>query len=246
MAEFTRTPALRLVRHASRANRPGPLRPEPRSSPARTPPPVDALAETDDLRPILQQYPPAPPLSITHETVIRGRVADALWDAYVSNFEPLADLAILKHLDSRDEFLALLANPRIVKIVGWLGAQPAGLAMVTNSLEDVAEISPRFLRTTHPEHALRNAIYVGMLVMVSQPLRGRTLFGRLYTELWQIPALAGGVLIFDVCEFNRTMFDTDLLTAKIADSFPRSRVSVVDRQTWYAVELPEPIPGRHR
>ena len=82
-----------------------------------------------------------------------------------------------------------------------------------------------------------------MLVMVSHTLRGRTLFGRLYTELWQVPALEAGILVFDVCEFNRMMFDTDELTKRIASSFPRSAVEVLDRQTWYVAALPEPIPG---
>jgi hypothetical protein len=140
--------------------------------------------------------------------------------------------------------LTQLANPRITKIVGWQGREPVGLAMVTNSLEDVMEISPPFLRARYPEHAEHDRIYVGMLVMVSQQLRGRTLFGRLYMELWQIPAQAGGVLIFDVCDFNRTTFDTDALTDRIASNFPRSSVSVVDRQTWYAAELPLPIADR--
>lgn len=172
-----------------------------------------------------------------------GAPAEALYEAYLESILPLTSLAVLKHLDSKAEVLANLANPRIEKIVGWQGDVPVGLAMVTNSLEDVSEISPDFLRTKYPEHAAKNRIYVGMLVLVSPRLRGLTLFGRLYTELWQVPALAGGILVFDVCEFNRTMFDTDLLAKRIADNFPRSAVEVLDRQTWYVAELPEPIPG---
>jgi hypothetical protein len=72
------------------------------------------------------------------------------------------------------------------------------------------------------------------------------LFGRIYTEMWQVPARAGGVLAFDVCEFNRTMFDTDTLTRRIASQFPRAQVDVVDRQTWYVAELPEPLPEPQR
>ena len=192
---------------------------------------------------ILLQHPAAPPVSITHEFVITGEPAEALWDAYRDNFEPLKSLAILRHFDSREEVLDQLANPKIHKIVGWQEGRPVGLAMVTNSLEDVTEISPEFLRAKYPDYAARNAIYCGMLVMVSHALRGRTLFGRLYTELWQVPALEAGILVFDVCEFNRMMFDTDELTKRIASSFPRSAVEVLDRQTWYVAALPEPIPG---
>ena len=50
--------------------------------------------------------------------------------------------------------------------------------------------------------------------------------------------------MFDVCEFNRMMFDTDELTKRIAERFPHSSVHVLDRQTWYVAELPEPIAGR--
>ena len=120
---------------------------------------------------------------------------------------------------------------------------PVGLAMVTNSLEDVPQISPAFLRSRYPDHAARDAIYVGILVMVAPGFRGRTLFARLSTELWQVPAAGGGVLVFDICDFNREVFGAEKLAQRIADNFPRSAVQVLDRQTWYVAELPEPIPG---
>ena len=188
----------------------------------------------------------APSIVITHELSITGAEADTLWEAYRKNFEPLAELAVLQHLYSRDEVLAEFRNPRIIKIVGWQGDRPVGLAMVTNSLDDVPQISPAFLRSKYPEHAARNAIYVGILVMVVPGTRGLTLFGRLSTELWQVAALAGGVLVFDVCDFNRTVFGAEKLAHRIADSFPRSEVQVLDRQTWYVAELPEPIPDYPR
>ena len=188
----------------------------------------------------------AAPVTITHELSITGAKAEALWQAYRTNFEPLAELAVLQHFYTRDEVLAELANPRITKIVGWQDGEPVGLAMVTNSLEDVPQISPAFLRAKYPQHAATNTIYFGILVMVAPGSRGRTLFGQLYTELWQVPATAGGVLVFDICEFNRETFGADKLIQRIADNFPRSAVQVLDRQTWYVAELPEPIPGYPR
>jgi hypothetical protein len=182
------------------------------------------------------------PILITHERHIEGDVAEALWEAYRENFAPLAELAILQHLYSREEILAELANPDILKIVGWQEGKPVGLGMVTNVLEAVPQISPDFLRAKYPEHAARDAIFFGILVMVSPRVRGRTMFGRIYTELWQVPARAGGVLAFDVCEFNRTLFDADALAGRIASQFPRAHVGIVDRQTWYVAELPEPLP----
>ena len=165
-----------------------------------------------------------------------------LWEAYRSNFEPLSKLAMLRHFYSREIVLAEFANPNIVKIVGWQAGKPAGLAMVTNSLDDVPQISPEFLRASYPQHAEKNTIYFGILVMVAPNLRGLTLFSRLYLELWQIPARAGGVLVYDICDFNRLSFDTDKLSQRIAANFPDSSVSVLDRQTWYVADLPKPIP----
>jgi hypothetical protein len=210
---------------------------------ADTPSTLEPFVETSvDEAPQFVQ-PRVANFTITHETTITGEVAEQLWEAYRLNFEPLAELAVLQHFYSRDEVLAELENPRIVKIVGWRDGVPIGLAMVTNSLEDVPQISPQFLRSRYPTHAAAQSIYFGILVMVSPEVRGRTLFARLYTELWQVAALAGGVLVFDICDFNREMFDTDTLTQRIASAFPRSSVEVLDRQTWYVAELPEALPG---
>ena len=192
---------------------------------------------------LLESPPAAPAIVITHELSITGTDAETLWEAYRANFEPLAELAVLQHLYPRAEVLAELRNPRITKIIGWQGDRPVGLAMVTNSLDDVPQISPAFLRSKYPEHAARNAIYVGILVMVVPGTRGLTLFGRLSAELWQVAALDAGVLVFDVCDFNRLTFGAEKLAQRIAGSFPRSDVQVLDRQTWYVAELPEPIPN---
>jgi hypothetical protein len=217
----------------------GPAAFRPPEPPPVEPPPSPQPADAGS---ILETHRSAPPVRITHENVITGEPAELLWEAYHANFEPLESLAVLQHLYSRDEMLAEFANPRIRKIVGWQDGVPVGLAMVTNSLEEVPQISPRFLRERYPEHARRNAIYFGILVMVTPGHRGMTLFNRLYIELWQIPARAGGVLVFDICDFNRQTFDTDRLTQRIAENFPHSNVGVLDRQTWYVAELPEPIP----
>jgi predicted GNAT superfamily acetyltransferase len=113
--------------------------------------------------------------------------------------------------------------------------------MITNWLDDVPELSPRFLRRRYPEHAARNAIYVGVYVVVAPEHRGITLFHRLYLDCWQLVANNAGVLVVDTCEFNRQAFDTDALANRIARAFPNSTVAELDRQTWYAMELPEPM-----
>ena len=116
---------------------------------------------------IVETHPAAAPTTITHELSITGDAAESLWEAYRLNFEPLAELAVLQHFYSRDEMLAELANPRIIKIIGWQDGVPIGLAMVTNSLEDVPQISPAVpaLEVSGPRRDATR-IYVGILVMV--------------------------------------------------------------------------------
>lgn len=187
------------------------------------------------------QLEPAP-VHVSEERVVTGDVADELWRQYWANFEPLQALAVQKQHSDRDEFLALLANPRVVTFVGWEHDRPVGMAMITNSLEDVPELSPAFLRARFPEQAARDAVYVGIYVMVDPAHRGVTLFHRLYMACWQLAAKARGVLVVDTCQFNRTTFDTDNLAQRIGAGFPNCTVSVIDQQTWYAAELPEPLP----
>lgn len=181
-------------------------------------------------------------VQISEERVVTGAVADELWRQFWLNFEPLQGLAVQKQHSDRDEFLALLANPDVITYIGWEGSRPVGMAMITNSLSDVPELSPEFLRQRFPEQAARDAVYVGIYVMVDPAHRGITLFHRLYMECWQLAARARGVLVVDTCEFNRTTFDTDNLARRIGEGFPNCTVSVLDQQTWYAAELPEPLP----
>jgi hypothetical protein len=186
----------------------------------------------------------ADPVTITIEHVITGRTAEVLCDLQVESFEPLETLAIQKQSDSHDDLLQMFASPDFTKVVAWQSGQPIGLGVLTNVLERIPEISPRFLRERYPQHAARNAIYVGIYVTVAEEHRGITLFSRISTEMWNVPARVGGVLVFDMCEFNRTMFAAEQVAEQVASVFPHSSVSTIDRQTWFAAELPEPIPER--
>jgi hypothetical protein len=207
---------------------------------------ADASPSTDSPAPTKRRRvgTTSDPVTITIEHAITGRTADVLCDLQLASFEPLETLAIQKQTDSRADLLHMFASADFTKVVAWQGGQPVGLGVLTNVLECIPEISPQFLRARYPQHAARNAIYVGIYVTVAEHHRGITLFSRLSTEMWNVPARAGGVLVFDMCEFNRTMFAAEQVAEQIASVFPRSNVSTIDRQTWYVAELPEPIPER--
>lgn len=181
-------------------------------------------------------------VTITRAAVVDGALAEQMWDFYRANFEPLTTRAILQHLFTRDEVLAELTNPKITKIIAWSGGEPVGLGLVTSDLESVPQVSPDFLRVRYPDHAARGAIHYGIMVVVAPSYRGRTLSARLSLELWRVAAEDRGVLVFDVCNFNRTELAGDALAEFLAAQFPGASVAVVDQQSWFVAELPNPLP----
>ncbi|MEO5901920.1 MAG: hypothetical protein ABIR68_17580 [Ilumatobacteraceae bacterium] len=178
---------------------------------------------------------------VTRELLIEGERAESLWEMYREAFEPLELVAIQQHLWSRKEILEELANEEIVKFIGWDDDIPVGMAMLTNNLEVVPMISPLFLRTRFPEHAERNAIFYGIMIFVRHGHRGKTLFARLGSHVAQETALSSGVVLFDICSYNLEHGSLDKNLGRLARPFPNSSMSMVDQQSWFAVELPAPL-----
>ena len=183
---------------------------------------------------------------VSRELAVTGERAEMLWQMYEHAFAPLEELAMQQHLWSREEVLAELADERIVKFVGWSDDRPVGLGMITRHLDLVPMISPTFLRRRFPEQAERDAIFYGIMIFVRPDYRGKTMFARLGTHMAEETAQAGGVVLFDVCSFNRDNGSLDQNLGRLARPFPRSSMSMVDQQSWFAVELPEAISGRAR
>lgn len=227
----------------SRSGRLLPTRPGLRPTlPAPTAPPVPGLAApTVQVSDLVSGQPSDPQYSVTHETIVEGAEAEVLWNLYEAAMAPLDEVAAMKHLDSREQIFKVFAQPGIIKVIGWSGDEPVGLGLVTKDLSLVPEASPAFFLNQFPEHAARDRIFYGMAVLVKPTQRGMTMFSRIYIEMWQIPAKEGGVLIFDTCKFNRDNFGADGIIEHIASNFPQSNCSIIDQQTWYAAELPEPL-----
>ena len=228
----------------TRSGRPIPTRPGFRPTfPAPTSPPVAGLASpTVSAAEVVVRHASPPVITYVHEVSVTGVAADALWDLYERALSPLDEIAAMLHVEDRELVLEAFAHPEMIKVVAYDGTTPVGLGMITNRLELVTGVSPSFFANQFPEHADRDRIYYGTAVMVDPTQRGMTIFSRIYTEMWQIPAHTGGVLIFDTCRFNRDNFGADDIVDHIAARFPRSSWSVIDQQSWYAAELPEPVP----
>lgn len=168
---------------------------------------------------------------------------DALWDMYYEAFEPLQELALLNHLYPRDDFEALLDDERIIKIVARADGDPVGLAMVTNELSIVPQISPPFLHRRYPEAAARSAVFFGIMVFVAESHARSTVFPRLVAGMGQVTAEQSGVIVFDICRHNLEALDLDRQIETIAHWFPGATFDVIDQQSYFGAHLPA-LPER--
>lgn len=178
---------------------------------------------------------------VTIETEPDPQQWPALWDLYAETFEPLQELALLSHLYAREDFERLLGDERILKFIAWRHHRPVGMAMVTNVLDAVPQISPKFLEAKYPEHAERGAVFFGIMVFVHDAVKRSSIFARLVAGMGEVTAQAGGVVVFDVCRHNLDQSGLERQFDQIARWFPDSSFSEIDRQSYFAVELPRPL-----
>lgn len=181
---------------------------------------------------------------VTVESVPEEATWAELWGLYHATFEPLQELALLNHLYSRQEFEALLANPVVTKLVARANGVPVGLAMITNELTVVPQISPPFLRVRYPDEAERGAVFFGILICVDTTRRRSAVFARLIAGMAQITANAGGVVVFDICRHNVDGLELDRQIGSFTRWFPGSTFDQIDQQQYFAARIPAPAGDR--
>ena len=241
MAAISGEDGTRTTRRLRQAGAIRPLRPA--FAPPTTKPVLGLDSPVVRSADVIEQRPNTPSLTLTHERVVDQEDLDQLVELYVDAIGPLDEVAALQHLDSDDDIRALFLHEDIIKIIAWDGTEAVGLGLITNNFDAVVEASTTFFHTKYPEQAAAGTLFYGMTVLVKASNRGMTAFARIYLDMWQIPAKVGGVLIFDICKFNVDSFGAHTIIDGIAANFPGASWDEVDRQTWFAAELPNPLPG---
>ena len=79
------------------------------------------------------------------------RLRRDLWDMYQGAFLPLRHLAAQRHVMFHDEYIDLMDDPRVDKIITRRGDTPLGLACVTNDLKAIPLIEPEYFRAREPK-----------------------------------------------------------------------------------------------
>jgi hypothetical protein len=120
-------------------------------------------------------------------------------------------------------------DDRVFKVIGWLDGEPVGIALVTNHLDLVPQISPPFLYRRYPELADRNAIYFGIFVCVDATVRAKSVTPRLIAGMAQVAALRGGAVICDISQHNSDR-GVGRMVGRVTDWFPNSSFGLIDSQ----------------
>ena len=158
---------------------------------------------------------------------------------YVETFGELAIRAVNRHLLRREEFMAVMVDPRIDKIVIEDDATGELIAMctLTNHLETVDWVSSEYFAHHYPDHWSRGAVYYLGFSLVASSRRRVQLFTELIAHVTRTLVAQDAVCSWDICMFNNeTIGLGDAVKAIVTGTAPID-VNAVDTQTYYTAVL---------
>jgi GNAT superfamily N-acetyltransferase len=137
------------------------------------------------------------------EAVVDGTDLEVLHPLYLSAMAPLLTRAAARHVLTRDEFDAEMADPRITKVVVRDDeGEPCGLTTLTKDLQAVPWINPSYFWSRFPDAVARGALYyLGYLFIAPERRRSRALL-LMASEIRQQLETERAVIGFDTCAYN--------------------------------------------
>lgn len=174
--------------------------------------------------------------------VVSGELRERAWDAYCDAFAELRTAAIQRHVMTRGEFDAVMADDRVqVLMAQHDGGRIAGIATLANDLEAMPLVSPDFFRARWPEHyAAGRCWYIG-LVGVRPSEQGGGAFQLIVGSVAATLGPRGGVLVLDVPQRNVDAFHVPKAVKRIADAVVKDvTIEMVDAQSYWAYTTPVP------
>jgi hypothetical protein len=176
-----------------------------------------------------------PSTTIRTLTEIDDVTARRFYALYVETFGELAIRAVNRHLLRRDEFMAVMVDPRIDKIVIEDDTTHELIAMctLTNHLETVDWVSPEYYAHHFPDHWARGAVYYLGFSLVSSRRRRTQLFTELTAHVTRTLVAMDAMCSYDICMFNNETVGLGDAIESIVTSTAPVDVRAVDTQTYY-------------
>jgi hypothetical protein len=172
---------------------------------------------------------------IEHE-VPADRLEDS-WELYITSFEHLRTTAVQRHLMTRDEFNAVMLDPRVEKhtVIDMDRGAIAALMIVTTDLYAMPLISPDYFEARWPGEYERGHIWYLGFVAINNDYHGTGVFARIVGSVVERVAEAQGVCALDLCRRNEEVFSLPTAITRCVETF-YGEVSTyrLDEQTYWA------------
>jgi hypothetical protein len=174
--------------------------------------------------------------------VVDGDLRERAWEAYLDAFAELRTAAIQRHVMTREEFDAVMADDRVqVYLARHLDGSIAAIATLANDLESMPLVSPDFFRARWPEHYDAGRCWYVGLVGVRPSEQGGGAFQLIVGTVAATLGPRGGVLVLDVPQRNIDTFHVPQAVKRIADVVVRGvTMEMVDAQSYWAYTTPVP------
>jgi hypothetical protein len=190
--------------------------------------------------------------TVTTARTVDEATAEEIWDLYVTALAPLHDRAAARQVLNRSDFALEVLDARVTKYLARddTGAL-VGLCTITNDLETVPWISPRFYELRYPEHfADRTIFYCGLAIVHPEARQTRALTD-MAAAFGRDVAVVRGVLTADMCRYNIDVAElARTITLIMRREWGQADLVELDRQVYMAWGRPgatgAPSPGQPR
>ena len=176
---------------------------------------------------------------LTIEKTICGADQEQFYDVYLGAFTPLRTRAAGRQVLHREEFLAEMSDPRILKYVLWdTDGRPAALSTLTSDLSTVPWISPEYFAERYPEQTARNAVYYWGFVLTRTDRTDSRLFRQIMVAIIAKMCAEQAVCAYDICKFNNDSMRFAQQIETVARRYADVTVEALDTQTYYGATFP--------
>jgi hypothetical protein len=170
---------------------------------------------------------------------------DRTWDLYRRSFPRRRRRAASEQAMDREEFAAVMADPRYTKLalLERAAADPlAGLAALTNDPQAVPPAARRLLEPLWPEHRAAGRLWFVRFLVVDPAYEDSAAGTHLAGGIWTQAVAHGGVVAVDTTAFNDTPVRLPSALFHLARSIaPRTTLQRLDDEGLWAYEFPDPV-----
>lgn len=182
-------------------------------------------------------------MEIQATKVVAAEQREAAWRLYCDAFDELRTAAVQRHLMYRHEFDEVMADERVVKVIG-VGDDPtavAALATYTNDLESMPLISPEYFAHRWPDlFATRRIWYLGFFAIRPEH-RSTGVFEMVIEDMWQVVQAGQGIAALDICRRNEKLGLAQAIEKTLAAVSPGVTASRVDEQAYWVYTAPPTV-----